>query len=378
MDQSGVRDVTAALQRAIDGTPDGAILMLRAGAHYRVDDTLRIRGRHDLEIDGRGAFLVRTDAAATKHRIVAIANATGIVVRDVSIVGNNPEPGVLDGVHEQEHAIWIAGGSGIEISGVTIRNPRGDCVYVGNGDGEFSWSDGVSIQDLDCTGTGRNGVSITAGRNVLIEGSSFGQIGYHAFDVEPNHTTPLEGATQVTFRSNVIHAPVADYVFAADGWGPVDHVTITGNRVYGKELRTTVRPVDGSGYRRVAISITNNWSDTPARGPVHVLRSERWPHRDREHATDEPGQSRFSQELDGRGHFRKWGMTAERPGVRSCQAFLLLVPIPDRVPAAPPGRASSGFRRPEPSWSSRRRGACPPRAAVNSRRRSIRRSCRRT
>ena len=183
------------------------------------------------------------------------------------MVGANPSPGAFSPAHESFPGFWIDGGNYIELGSVKMRNSRGDCVYI-SGSRAGVWANGIWIHDSACSGPSRHGVGIVAGRNIVVERTAFSNIGYHALVIEPNNTDPVQGASHVTIRYNVIRAPVFAYIFAADGWGPVDHLTVTRNRVYGVELRTTVRPLDGSGYRRAAIAVTYNSSDRRARGPV--------------------------------------------------------------------------------------------------------------
>lgn len=66
-------------------------------------------------------------------------------------------------------------------------------------------------------------------------------------------------------------APIGEYVFAAIGWGPVDHLTVSDNVVSGAPFRLTVHPLDGSGYRREVIAITRNRSDTAVTGNDPVM-----------------------------------------------------------------------------------------------------------
>jgi hypothetical protein len=102
------------------------------------------------------------------------------------------------------------------------------------------------------------------GRNIDVERTAFSNIGYHVLDLEPNQGPPLEGAANVTFKANTVSAPVAGFVIAANGWGPVDDVTVAGNILVGLALNITVAPAAGSGYRRSAIEIDANRSDTLA------------------------------------------------------------------------------------------------------------------
>ncbi len=264
VDATGATDVTAQLQALIDGAPDGATIRLGADARYRIRTTLELNGRHDLTIDGRAATITLVESDLSHRRNLWLVGSTSIVVRDLTLVGSNPDPGILDEANQFEHAIWIDGGSGITIDRVTMTNPWGDCVYLGDRDGRLDWVDGLIVRNSSCHGAGRNGVSIVAGRNVRIEDSTFGNIGLHAVDIEPNQTTPVQGADRVAVTGNQVDGPIEDYFFAANGWGPVANLSVENNVLVGVPMRITIAPVEGSGYVRRSVLVTGNRSDTPA------------------------------------------------------------------------------------------------------------------
>src|SRR6476661_2696038 len=53
-------DVTSVLQSWLDSTPDNVRLMLRRGACFRIEGTLKLVDRNDLVLDGLGATLKAT------------------------------------------------------------------------------------------------------------------------------------------------------------------------------------------------------------------------------------------------------------------------------------------------------------------------------
>ncbi len=264
IDATGGSDVTAALQAIIDEAPDGSILRMTPGGRYRVDGTLAVLERHNLEWDGAGATIEATLVVDTPREHVLLKGSTSIRIHDVTIRGANPEPGVLDERHQFEHGIKIEGGADIEISSVTVDSPRGDCIYVALGNG--LWAERIRIQDSACEGAGRNGIGIVAGRDVRIEGNTFRNIGLHVVDIEPNQpanaSDPVQGAERVSVVRNRALGPVGGYFFAANGWGAVGDLAVTDNVLEGVALRVTVQPRDGSGYIRERILVRGNRSDT--------------------------------------------------------------------------------------------------------------------
>ena len=60
IDASGGSDVGDALQRFVDGVPDGSTIVFKSGGTYRVSHGLRLFGRHGLVFAGNGATIQTT------------------------------------------------------------------------------------------------------------------------------------------------------------------------------------------------------------------------------------------------------------------------------------------------------------------------------
>jgi hypothetical protein len=268
IDASGGSDVTNALNSFIASVPNGATITFKANGHYRSEGILNILNRSNLTFNGNGATIYATTNTSANRRNWNIRASSRITFVSMTVQGANPHPGTYDPNHEFEHAFWIDGSSSIEISHVTMTRNRGDCVYLSDAGGALPWSSNIWIHDSSCTGNGRMGIAIVAARHVTIERCSFSAIAYQVFDLEPNKQAPAQGSSYVTIRNNTVHGALKDYLVGADGWGPIDHLTVTGNRVIGGTLRITVRPMAGSGYRRTAIVITNNTGTASSSGPL--------------------------------------------------------------------------------------------------------------
>ena len=272
IDSTGATDVSGALQAFLDGAPDGATVRFPVGARYLLSGTLELTARHDLLLDGRGATLRNSAASGAAKPVIRLTGSDGLTIRDLTLVGANPQPGVYSPGREHDHGISIVGSTNIALAGLSVEQPSGDCVYVADQAG--SWSDGISVVDSTCRGPGRNGVAVVGGRNIDVERTTFVNVGYHVLDLEPNQGPPLEGAANVTFRSNTVRAPVAQFVIAANGWGPVDQVTVQDNILVGLAIRISVAPAAGSGYRRTGFVISANRSDTIADEPDPLMQFE--------------------------------------------------------------------------------------------------------
>ena len=268
IDASGGSNVTNALNAFIASVPNGATISFRANGHYRSEGILNVVNRSNLTFDGNGATIYATPNTSANRRNWNVRNSSGITFEQMTVQGANPQPGTYDPNHEFEHGFWIDGSSGIEISHVTMTRNRGDCVYLSDAGGALPWSSNIWIHDSTCTGNGRMGIAIVAARHVIVERCSFSAIAYQVFDLEPNRQSPPQGSSYVTIRNNTVHGALKDYLVGADGWGPIDHLTVTGNSVLGGTLRITVRPMAGSGYRRAAIVISNNTGTASSSGPL--------------------------------------------------------------------------------------------------------------
>ncbi len=260
IDATGASDASAALIAFIRTVPDGSTVLFQAGGVYRMDSALKLAGRHNLTLEGKGATLKSNGGTTEASSLFWIGRGSDIIIRDFHLVGNSPTPGVYQRSREGAHGVLIDASRNVEIANVTVSGVWGDCFYVG------SWADTVWIHDSSCQSSGRNGVTITAGRNVTVERVAFPKSGYCTFDVEPNVST--EGATNVLFRNNTAGTFGQDFA-AVDGshtGAPINGLTITANFITGRTLLTVV---DNGGTSRMQnIVFTNNKSTVAGTGPV--------------------------------------------------------------------------------------------------------------
>ena len=136
----------------------------------------------------------------------------------------------------------------------------GDCVYFGLGGGRSSGA----VRDSSCRRIGRNGVTVTAGDDFLVERVTTDRIGYVVFDVEPNAGTGF-GSQRVVFDSNTI-GTYHMKAYTIIGNAPVSMQAFTNNRVAGDSLRVGI--ADRS-HRPSGVTIAGNVSETA--GPNNAL-----------------------------------------------------------------------------------------------------------
>lgn len=271
IDATGERDVTAELQAFIDGVPDGGVARLAKTGAYRVEGTLLLTERNGLRIDGNGSRLFATTTGERSRSHLRIVGGSGLVIYDLEIAGANPYAGVEERAYQPDlafqHGIRLEGVTDVELARVTITDTYGDFVYVGRtSDGR--WTERVWIHDSVFARSGRQGIAVTAGRDVVIERNTITDTRRATVDLEPNG--PTWGAQNIHILDNEI-GPGRLLFLAAAGNGPVDRVVVVGNQLRGRVLTTIVRPPDGT--RRAGFYFVDNTSDTPAKGvPLHLTR----------------------------------------------------------------------------------------------------------
>jgi hypothetical protein len=257
-------DVTAQLLAWIDTVPDGSTLAFKRRGCYRIEGTLEIRDRHRLDFKGNGARFVATTAGTGGRSQWRLVRGSHLTLRGMRVQGANGAPGVFDATLQHQHGFDLAGAAHVELRHVSASGVYGDCVYVGRAhDHPQRWSRDVRVRDSRCSGTGRMGVAVVAGRRVAVKRSRFRRIARTVLDIEPNG--PGFGARAVSFVGNSATGPLPGGFFSAIGHGPVDAVTIARNRLTGAGMYMAV--LAPPGERRSRIRIVRNRSDTAYRAP---------------------------------------------------------------------------------------------------------------
>lgn len=274
VDATGRSDVTVGLQALFDQTPDGGVVQLRAGADYRVEGTLVLEDRHNLRIEGNGARIFATTRGDRTRSQLQFVGGSNLVVRNLEIQGANPDAGLEEGAYvaelEAQHAIDLHGVSDVELDRVNLHDTYGDFVYLGLRDGDKRWSQRVWIHDSTFARSGRQGIAMTAARDVVIEHNRFTDMRRATIDLEPNG--PSWGANNIHVIDNQV-GPGRLLFVAAAGSGPVDWVVIARNRLQGRALYVWIDPPEGS--RRQRFWVVDNTTDTMAMDePVQVTRTD--------------------------------------------------------------------------------------------------------
>ncbi len=255
----GTADVSAQMAAFFRSVPNGSVVELARNGRYRMDQTLVLSGRHNLTIHGNGAlFFARTPGDAHRSN-VRIQNSSGIVIFNLAVRGANPHAGVSRAAYqtrrEHQHGFEVLSGSNIGLVGVTATDVYGDFVYLGRSP-HGPWTSGVLIVGGHFARNGRQGITLAAARNVDIERNRISDVRMDTIDLEPNGAGA--GVDHVMIRNNAVGVGRLLFV-GADGSGPVDDVTISGNVLHGQALQIWVE--NRLPGKRNGLKIVDNTSD---------------------------------------------------------------------------------------------------------------------
>jgi Right handed beta helix region len=283
VDATGATDVTSALQSFVNASPNGSVVCFKAGGTYKVNGQLHISNRNHLRIEGNGAR-IRQAVRGTKAIVLVDYGSTDITIRNLTIQGSNPSPGLWSLTYEHNHGLDLRGTLRVDIGGVRVVNVGGDGFYLAGGylpGGAFRWADSIHVHDSLVDGTGRMGVAVTDGlSNTVIDHSTFRHIAYYTLDFEANghvFNGVAAGAAHVRFSDNTLASqpysgggsgqPTGHLfvVTGTSGGGPADDIEVSRNSVSGRAVDVGV--YNNGGLRR-NIRVVDNHSDTRVGGPV--------------------------------------------------------------------------------------------------------------
>ena len=257
--------MTSALTTFINGVPDNSTIAFAAGGCYLVQGTLEFRSRNGLTFEGNGATIKATTTGDDSRSHLRFLYGSNLTIRDLTIIGADSAGGTSSAfVSSLQHQMGIdlRGVQGAQISNVTIQQVYGDCIYVGVGYDNTTWTKNVDAHDNTCSRNGRSGMSVTAGNGVLFDHNTVLQPGLWGVDIEPNGGAT--GAENVTVSNSTFtpggHLEPFVQAVGSSGGGLVDNIKITGNTVKGMTLTTQFVPA--SGQRWTNFTFSNNTSDT--------------------------------------------------------------------------------------------------------------------
>lgn len=271
IDATGSSDVSAAFAGFLASVPDGTTVELAPGGRYRMESTLVVLNRHNLTFDGNGAKIFATTPGDRVRSNIRLEGGSDIVFENVWVQGANPHAGAFQDdayqvAKEAQSGFDILGVQGVSLVHVTVTDTYGDFVTIARQYG-VAWANNVSITGSRFERNGRQGITIAAARNVVIEGNTLNDMRRATFDLEPGRTVGW-GAENVTIRNNDVGVGRLFFVAAA-GHGPLNGITIEGNRLHGQALQIYERDED-LGVRH-DWRVLNNTSDLAYATPNQAL-----------------------------------------------------------------------------------------------------------
>lgn len=222
-------DVTDALTGWIASVPDGSTLELAPAGCYRIDSTVSVSNRSNLVIDGNGATMRATTEGDQERRHLRLFGGRDLVVRDLTVRGALPNtrigPDDYRTDREFQHGIDLRGVQGVTLDRVRVFDVFGDFVYIGPG------ADGTPSRDVNITssrfvGSGRQGISVTAGERIAITGNELRGVALSIFDLEPNRDR--EPAREIRIEGNVT-ARAGSFWLSMPATGDVGDVSVLDN-----------------------------------------------------------------------------------------------------------------------------------------------------
>jgi hypothetical protein len=282
VDATGVTDVSDQMAAFLASVPDGSTVTLRAGGLYRMEKTFSITRRRDLTIRGNGATVKFTtpgdgstaaDAKSTRARPnVRIIDSSGISISDLHVIGANPLGGLADAAYqpgyEAQHGFDVLNSTRVSLIGCSATDTFGDFIYIGGGYGNLSRSTDVLVRGFTGLRSGRQGITMTEASRIVIENSTLSEIRRSTIDFEPE--SAAASVDNVTIRNNRIFGGRLNFV-AAHGRGPINHITVQGNRLTGQALSVQVLDLDGG--RRSDWKVLDNASEYGAGNPSLAVMS---------------------------------------------------------------------------------------------------------
>lgn len=236
------RPVDAELNAWLATVPDGATVSFPPDACYAQQQSLTLKNRNDLTVDGHGATF-KSSAPNDNSRLVPnwfLMRSDGITLKDMTIVGNFNDPGppaAQRGSITSNAGVGIYGGADIEVSDVVIRHVFGDGVIVANAyyhdreDPTPEFSRNVRLKRLDISKAARHCVSPSQVTGFWLEDSKLNDCYLHGVDAEKDLLT--DPMSDLHFLRNTVTnyfaLGIVVPIGGAPGNAPVDGIEIRGN-----------------------------------------------------------------------------------------------------------------------------------------------------
>ncbi|MBP9826921.1 right-handed parallel beta-helix repeat-containing protein [Candidatus Saccharibacteria bacterium] len=280
------RDVTGDINSWIKSIPDDSIILFKANGCYKIEGSIALLTRSNLEINGQNATFKSDTDGSTSPQIDGhpdrlwprqrahwfIKNSSTISIKNISIDGPNTKAGANNDAYrsefEEQHGIMIYTSTGISVNNISVTETYGDFIAV------FGGSRQITIANNNFDRTGRQGVSVVNGSDVVIENNKIANVGRSAIDLEP--AVASWRVENVLVRNNIF-GPANGVFLASLGSGAnVENIVVSNNTLLGIRLYGVIETNDktNQGLRKRGFQILNNKSDQVTGTTVAPLRFE--------------------------------------------------------------------------------------------------------
>lgn len=235
------RDVAAELNAFFGSVPDGSVVQFPPGGCYTQSDSVLLKARAGLTIDGGGSTF-RSTAPNDNTKLVPnwwLMRVRNVTLRNLTAIGNFDDPGPPSpqrGSVTSNAGVAIYGGIDVFVRDVTIRNVFGDGVTLGNSayfdntaPAEFARN--VHLERLNVSKAARHCISPSQVTGFWLEDSILDDCYLDGLDAEKDLLTdPLSDLhiLRNTFTNYFAVGVVIPVGGSADN--PVDGIEIRGNR----------------------------------------------------------------------------------------------------------------------------------------------------
>ena len=253
-DATGRTNVTSSLRGFLQKHNGQRVALARNGVYRVTSLGFTARG---LTVDFRGARLVGYLRGAPG--ILRLATARNVVLNDPYAVGTGYRWAAS---LQNEHGIWIDGGSDITINRPVTRDVHGDGIYVSYQPGKNSPAVRVRIRNPDIKRASRNGIAPVAGQ-VTVTGGHIDHVGIVGIDFEVNDVTGAHSVVGVVDGVDIRHhgefpGHSSDYAIAAAGYTRATKQSIKIQNVTGDKLTMTI-------WDTATVLVRNNHSSIKSR-----------------------------------------------------------------------------------------------------------------
>ena len=196
--------------------------------------------------------------------MIFTAGATNVSITNGTLVGSQTG-GRYDPNREDWMGILIGGDNDDDVAAtmrvdhMTIRNVWGDFVYLASQTSRGKLLKDVTIEDNTLRSSGRHGMVIHGGTNLMIRRNAMTGVGRFVFDSEP---APVHGWSGVTITQNTGTAGSLGYFqFVGNAQSLATGLTISNNAVTSGHLAIDI--TNGAPAARSGVTITGNRSTEP-------------------------------------------------------------------------------------------------------------------